>query len=673
MFNKGWKKNSSFHGFWAKKEAVPNPSSEARYAEIVKSANMMGAIYEPYVKNSLFRLKENPESDDNYYRVITNLQIYETKSQYDNPFHTPPEAAVSKGDVLIGETLSNPPIPVRITKQQAFCPITLLAGTGAGKTVFSQNLILNNSDVFDSFWIFDLFGKDNWVGIIRFFNEINKKLSICPWLEDKTNLVHSSRLTPFERSASGFMDSFSLSFDVKTHSKHYLRSALRHLNPLSQDSIPCLADVLLEVSKSGNRFDDSLIEKLEDICSVFPQYKLGWDFEKLLRLSILWELVGLDREIQIFTVARKVLAAFESAILSKLEKGLMMVIDEGNRVFIAGSKLAETVSIVRAARICSVICFQSLSSEGGTGISQYVIENAATKLLGRAGFSSMDKYATALGLNQAQKEYAKKYLRPGLFVILHPNYGEPFLITVPNIVLPCVTEEEIDESKKPLRALPAVPAKNEGTETLSLSVAHSNGSGGLSENEASFLKEVCEHPWDAAVQHYKRLPFSTSRAVKIKNWLIQQCLIQPYEDILGSGKKGRARLYFEPTQSAFKILGLEKTSWGRGGYSHALYLRLIGHWLKQKGYEVQYEKKYGNKFVDLVAMNANDGTSLAVEFELSTKHWKENLIGCLAAEFSAIWIVGPDNVLSEIEPNIQTIVNSDMLTKVSLKKLSLFF
>lgn len=676
MFKNICQKNDSFHGFWSRNEAVRDPYSEARYAEMVKKAYMVGAINDPYVQKELFRLKGNPESDFNYYRVIKSLEIYEIKSLCNNSlFSVPPESAVSQGDILLANTFSVPSIPVRITKEQG--PITFLSGTRTGKTVYAQNLILNNADVFDASWIFDFYGKDNWRGMISPLKEKGKTLCVCPWQEDKTNLVHSSGLTSFSASASDLTDCLAVSFDVKTHSLHYVRSALRRLNPSLQDNshqyLPCLADVLAEISKSDYKFNDSLLEKMEDICEVFPQYTLGWNTEDLVRLSILWELTDLDREIQIFSLGRKVLAAFRSAIHSKLEKGLLMVVDEGNRVFITGSKLAETVSVVLAAKILLLICFQSLSAEGGQGLSQYVLDNATTKILGRAGLSSMEKYASGMGLNQEQKEFAKKCLRPGLFVMLHPNYGEPFLITVPNLVLPCVTEKEIEESKAPLRRLPAIPAETKSTKNTIHLVAQGDRSNGLSDDEITFLKEICENPWLSASQHYERLPFSTRHAVEIKDKLINQCFIQPYEDSIGLIRKGRPRLYLEPVPPAFKILGLEKVDWGRGGYAHVLYVHTIGNWLERQGYKVEYEKKYGDKFVDLVGINNVDGTSLAVEVELSLKHWKENLIGCLAIGFSDIWIVGLDNVLSVIEAHIQTMVNSDRLAKIRLKKISEFF
>lgn len=619
--------------FWDRPEPTPPPiQAWERFLTQVRAAHRQGAFNDEEVRDAFAHWGRQP--DDEYRASLARQQVIHWQIRNFNfPFETPDPSVIGTGEILLGTTVPDG-LPVRITREQACSHLAFLGGTGAGKSVFCYNLVLNSRDAFAARWVFDFYSKDRWRGLRRSI----KDFVICPWSRAKLNLLNPSDRFPTSEIAGDVVDDLSQAFDVRPHSRQYLRSALRASDHGS------VRQLLGHLERADYRFQDALVEKLEALANQFPQYARGWPMRTLLGTSVLWELQGLDADLQTFFLSRLVRAAFREKTRFPAGDGLLIVVDEGNRVFASGSSLAEVTSIVRAAGFALVICFQSV--RGDRAISPAVVDNAAVKLLGRTGSAeSLETFGRGMGLNADQLRWARRNLRPGMLVATHPDWPEPFILTYPNLCPPRVSEEEAEESLKPLLALPTVAAE----ETPVASGAGEQPR--FTANERVFLEVLCERPFENASALYKHLPWSAKTSVNIKDKLVAVGLVRPYEDRVAWSRRGRPKLFLEPTPEAFAALGREKRSWGRGGYAHALYAHLIGARLERDGFAVEYESALSTgQFLDVLARSRE--RAIGVEVELSERHAVENMRKALHHSIAELWVAAPSDVLDRIRATV---------------------
>jgi hypothetical protein len=97
------------------------------------------------------------------------------------------------------------------------------------------------------------------------------------------------------------------------------------------------------------------------------------------------------------------------------------------------------------------------------GFSKRLLPNLANKIIGRLG-SAEDyrRLGDDLSMNAAQIEWARKNLRPGLYVaqLADAGWREPFILRTPEIRAPRnVTDEEAERSVRVLDALPVKVAE----------------------------------------------------------------------------------------------------------------------------------------------------------------------------------------------------------------------
>lgn len=630
-FSTGWANN----GFWARPEApLARPTDWEDYWFELRRAQQAGALEDPVVKQFFDYWQQQP-GDPRRASFARQAVLQWQTNRARTPFEEPKPDQIMKGEILIGSTLGGS--PVRISKEQSVCHTAFLAGTGSGKTVYCRNLITNNIDAFDAVWIFDLMSKDNWRGALRPLKNAGKQLAIVPWAKARLNLLNPSDKLTLAEVAGDIVDDLSQAFDIKSHSRQYLRAALHASKNITTK------DLLGQLEKSEYRYSDALVEKLEALSNTLPQFVRGWPMHTLMTKSILWELAGLDAEIQTFLMCRLIRAAFRESTRTARRGSLLVVVDEANRTFPQGSPLAEMCSIVRAAGLSFVLCFQSLT--GDNKISSLVVDNAAVRLLGRVGgVDSLESFARGIGLSTDQTRWARKNLAPGRIVACHPGWHEPFVLTYPNLDFHEPSDAEVAASRAELEF---IPVEAHAPSSPRAQATSSAGSQTLGERDRAFLAALCEQPFQNATAFYKQLGYATKSAVEIKDRLCALGYVKDYEDRLTWNGKGRPKHYLEPLAKAFEAISRERTSWGRGGFAHALYLRLIGQQLQAAGYTVTFERTLNGKFLDLHAKNAE--SELGVELELSERHASENLEKALDPSLAALFVVAPAEILTNID------------------------
>ena len=134
-------------------------------------------------------------------------------------------------------------------------------------------------------------------------------------------------------------------------------------------------------------------------------------------------------------IARIILYCMTNNLRSHILEHLF-VFDEGSLMFpriheMSGHLLLEYMRLAREYGCGFLVASQNAN------VSDSVLSNTSTKLLiGGAGLGhDFDVFASATGMTQEQKEFAKRSLFPGLAVAKDPRWPYPFTVEIPRVVL----------------------------------------------------------------------------------------------------------------------------------------------------------------------------------------------------------------------------------------------
>ncbi|MCA9272831.1 MAG: hypothetical protein KDA31_07285 [Phycisphaerales bacterium] len=195
-------------------------------------------------------------------------------------------------------------------------------------------------------------------------------------------------------------------------------------------------------------------------------WRQAWSAEHLASKDIVFEGGGVTESMAMLIVEPLV----ESRLSSALESGTsnrpleLLIAFEDAQSLLSSSQggelrvLDEFAGLVRGAGIGLLFGAQSAH-----GVSQHLLANTATKLLGRVGNArDVATIGGAMGLTGEQVRWAMHSLVPGRFVCQAGDaaWRKPFALQVPRMrIESSLDDREIAASQRPLLRLPVEPAK----------------------------------------------------------------------------------------------------------------------------------------------------------------------------------------------------------------------
>ncbi|MFC1675946.1 hypothetical protein ACFL3G_02650 [Planctomycetota bacterium] len=313
----------------------------------------------------------------------------------------------------------------------------------------------------------------------------------------------------------------------------------------------------------------AILDNLEAVLlALGPQvlgYHKGWDIGELAQLHLVFELTGSPETVQDLLQN----CPIASELCSRLARGvsnrgmdLWISFDEGQRVFSQrkessgyhGNTITDMAGLVRGAGIGL-----SISVLSPDNLSGRIPSITSTKIIGRCG--SVPDYKSAgssMGLTQEQISWCTHNLKPGLFVgqVGEGNWRYPFLFKVPELKrdhLQPVTDQEADDSLKPLESLTVIPATEfsnwSGVENIELkNDSHGKKYGDLSPSEFKFILAVVEHPMCPSSEYAKLAGIGPNTVQRIRPVLIEKGFIKEHK--LNTGNRGRSTILIEPLELA---------------------------------------------------------------------------------------------------------------------------
>lgn len=335
------------------------------------------------------------------------------------------------------------------------------------------------------------------------------------------------------------------------------------------DAWPCLFD-LYEWIYTAKKINAAAREAILDRLAVLlvgltPEcaaYRLAWDPVDLARYSIVFEMRGTSESVKQLLLE----PALFSVMHHEIERGLFnrpldlfVAFEDSQRFFNSGQEstggeiapMDELAGIIRGSGKGLGVIVQTMQ-----GVSLRLTPNLATKVMGRMG-THLDytRLGADLSMNRDQIEWAKRNLRPGVFVaqVSESDWREPFVFRVKNVKLPnWVSDADAARSVQALNALPTTPASEyarwEPQHITNLS--ETSPAGRLSDPTLRFLEAVIAEPGKPSSAYAKIAGISGSRAAEIRKELTKSGYLREHK--VATGRRGRNSIVLEPLQSAYE-------------------------------------------------------------------------------------------------------------------------
>ena len=240
------------------------------------------------------------------------------------------------------------------------------------------------------------------------------------------------------------------------------------------------------------------------------------------------------------------------------------------------------------------------------------------------------------------------------------RWHKPFMINIPHIPIKkgSVNDKMIGEMMRPYSTY-------SNSETVTTSEEKDipeyedlrNKEIGITSEEQILLKDIYSNKLSGVVERYKRLQWSRRKGNELKNSLLKKQLIDT-EEI--STKSGRV-IVLKLTRTGKRKLDTpdnEKTiDIKEGGVTHEYWKNKYAQVLKDKGFDITFEKSIGEgKSVDVVA--TKKGKQIAVEVETGRSDILSNINKCLNAKFDRIIVVA---INEKIESKVKSLLEANDL------------
>ena len=446
------------------------------------------------------------------------------------PFRSP---KLSTGDYVIG--LDDKGNELLSFIQFLMAHLLIVAGSGAGKTMFAMYMVLQIVGHVEGMFLFDL-AKSEFPILQPLLAQMGIDLVILPARALRINPLQLPLGVEVSDWIPRVADMLIGVLELPPRASKLLQSKLHLLYrrfDIRKNEFPTLFDLFEQIKGdkgSNSQARLAILDSLEPVLlSLGPQvlaWRYGWPSFELARKYLAFALAGVSEVDKNLLLNTLVLSEFCSRIsrgISNVKMSLYMSLDEAQRLCASAghtSAIASLICLIRGTGIGLNLGLQSAS-----GILPQIISNTATKILGRCG--SMADYSAAghsMGLNAEQIHWAQMNLKPGLFIgqLAEGSWRYPFVFRVPLIKLPSSTgqtQPDVDLGLSTVYASEfdnwgAIPAIHSGPK------AQAEGSLFDSDQEYRFCKAVADHPMQPSSTYPKLAGIAAKSAKRIREKLI---------------------------------------------------------------------------------------------------------------------------------------------------------
>ena len=179
-----------------------------------------------------------------------------------------------------------------------------------------------------------------------------------------------------------------------------------------------------------------------------------------------------------------------------------------------------------------------------------------------------------------------------------------------------------------------------GTKVSGTSTTTTSSVNKVTDDAKRLAMEVLLHPFEFLGHHYAQLNMKGGTANRAKKALLDAKWVT--EHVVA--KRGGKPVLLEPLPSLAQAFNQRTPSWGKGGFLHAYMAHaIVGHLQKNSYTQIEKEKFYGSKAVDLKAV-APTGELIGIEVTVSFSNLVDNVQQDFLAQpnFNAIWVVCMD-------------------------------
>ena len=486
-----------------------------------------------------------------------------SKHRFHEAFHgTVPfrAAKLPAGDYVIGRDAKGNEL--RSSIQYLNAHSLMVAGSGAGKTVFGRVRAMQIAGHVEGMFLFDL-RKREFAVLRPLLAQQEIDLAVLSARDLRINPLQLPLGVDVSDWIPRVADMLIGVLELPPRASKLLQSKLV---PLYRQfagqprEFPTLFDLFGQIKSdrgSNTQARLAILDSLEPVLlSLGPRvlaYRYGWPSNELARRHLVFELGGVSEVDKNLILNALILSEFSSRIsrgVSNPKMNLWICLDEAQRICLSSgqtSAIADLIGLVRGTGIGLDLSLQSTHA-----VLPQIISNTATKIIGRCG--SMADYSAAgnsMGLNADQIQWAQMNLKPGLFIgqLAEGSWRYPFVFRVPNITFPSHVDIESKETDLGLPTVYASEFENWGyaAEIHSSPTGEPKPSLFQSQQEYLFCKAVVDHPMQPSSSYPKLAGISSKSAKLIRETLLAKKFIRTHS--LDTGGRGRSAILLEPLET----------------------------------------------------------------------------------------------------------------------------
>ena len=268
--------------------------------------------------------------------------------------------------------------------------------------------------------------------------------------------------------------------------------------------------------------------------------------------------------------------------------------------------------------------------------------------------------ASALLLESADKKILGRLDIGEAVAKIQGRWHMPFMINIPHVPIKkgSVSDNMISEMMRPYSTY----STDESITTIEEKEIPQNEEQrkkeiGITSEEQILLKDICTNKLSGVVERYRRLQWSRRKGNELKNSLLKKQLIDNEEIPTKSGRVVVLKLTKEGKLLFNKPILNKQPDIREGGITHEYWKNKYAQILKNKGFDITFEKPIGEgKTVDVVATKNNK--QIAIEVETGRSDILSNINKCLQAKFDKIIIVA---INERIESKVKSLLEANDL------------